>query len=240
MSHEVDQAAVTSGARVTVTLEVVQQNREHLPCPEYISCLNSHTWGGIFRKLNLRVQIICNIKHDTAHPRLTVLHLPQCRIKSWWTHYLQFSCASLPVSCEGYTKESSPESRALWRYYTTTNSGTKSSNIKIFLLYQAKGVPRYFLHGNSFWHVKAVLCYDWWQSDHLWALELHDVFNLKNTGLPGQCLKANRREMCIQSKKKYSEKKIRKLLIGIKLHGSGFTKYTAATWESSVSCSISN
>lgn len=52
-----------------------------------------------------------------------------------------------------------------------------------------------------------MLCYDWWQSDHLWALKLHDVFNLKNTGLPGQCLKANRREMCIQSKKKYSEKK---------------------------------
>lgn len=74
----------------------------------------------------------------------------------------------------------------------------------------------------------------------MWALELHDVFNLKNTGLPGQYLKANRREMCIQSKKKYSEKKIRKLLIRIKLHGSGFTKYTAATWESSVSCSISN
>lgn len=71
----------------------------------------------------------------------------------------------------------------------------------------------------------------------MWALELHDVFSLKNTGLPGQCLKANRRERCAFSQKKVL-KKFSKLLIRIKLHGTGFTEHAAATWGASVSCSI--
>jgi len=129
----------------------------------------THTQGGSHSPPQ-QENCVCKVRPPAARaacPSLAALLLPPCRIKGRTIHCFQFHVLLL-MSCEECSKEPSSESVATWSYSAATNSVTNSSNIKVFLVCHANGVPSSFICGHSFQHRRAGLCYnDWRQLDHV-------------------------------------------------------------------------